>query len=104
MTFKCLNRYIIDPPIECKSGECFKVVVSHSVDKDTHELDNGVITSVEKVVNTNRGILFDEEIAELEYIILRHRISADDIIRLAYQAGRLSDLELTYAVGVPEEW
>ena len=46
----------------------------------------------------NSIILFDEEIAELEYIILRHAISADDVIELASRAGRLADLGIRYDV------
>ena len=54
-------------------------------------------------MNTKGKVLFDEEIAELEYIIMRHRISADDIIGLASHAARLSDLGLSCAVTTMEE-
>jgi len=46
MTAKCLSRVLINPPIECASGESFKICVSYPVDT---KIGDGVITSVEKV-------------------------------------------------------
>ena len=56
------SRMVSDPPIECKSGDTIKITSLYSIDAETHEIGDGVITSVKKEVRACclLGRLFSE--------------------------------------------